>query len=963
MPQALPFVATLFVSAVELAWYWEVLIVAAAAWASSELTDSGDFDTSSLGDLNALKKTTRSTTAPLPVVYGEKLVGGNDVFIEATGTDNKDLWIVQTLAEGECEGIAQVDSVDQVFLDGKLPSEFGGNVSYWFHSGSSTQTYDTNINAAIPGWSDNLRNTCYIVWKLTFDRNYFNSFPKRTVLLKGKKLYDFRDTTTAYSTNTVLAMYDFFTNARYGVGKDSTLIDTAAWTTTANYFDTKGWEISLGLRGGTIQANMNIFTLLFRGQMVWYDAKFYLRYADLNNESSVLTIGDSHIVQNQDGTAKVSVAQPGKFGQNDALKVSFTDKDKDYAVDNVTVGDSLGVVGTLKLDGCADREYASNIGTYSLERQQLNRTITGLFRDDCVQLEPHDIVTFSSTALAISNQTMRVARADIQPDGLVGLSLMYESLDLYDDNYSTVTEGTYTCNLPDKYATVPPVYNGAMVEETYTHRKRSFTRLKISFDPPANYPWYSHVEVWWSDDDVTYKHMFDTTNDFNLDPVEEGAVHYVRLKTVSIYGQKTSDGNDLKISSTVQGLTASPVSLSDLQALVNDNSINLYSSTILGNDQLLVEFRLGATWSGAVFLGTNVEPDRSLNGPKPGDFTFWGNTYSNNGLYGTTPRSANASILDPPDGWTVQGSLTETCDYNAIGTHTNTEYIFYDSADYLKGQHSGSLVGTYESPIYDKTTSARYLCYVLADIVVVGTGTTWNDQFPLTLTGSELITDGAFALWTTDDLDHWTESNCDAAEDVSGETGSAAKLTLSADGGYIYQDITVTAGNWYKLDFFYKNTALDVATFGVYDNTNSGWITPDTVIQLNDNTTFTNHDYLFKAPVGCISVRVIFGAVSNGDIVWFDTASCKQIDTTNSTIWNDAGATSTWNEIFEPPHAPGVEISLMYGDTTPPTNEVKGMEILSAIVTARYYQVKIVITDPTSEIYAYVGAFTLKFCQ
>lgn len=960
MPQLLPLAGALLATTVE--WYWGALIVAAASWASSELMEE-DMPTA-IRDLNGIKRTTRSTTEPLPVVYGEKLVGGNDVFIEATGTDNKDLWIVQTLAEGECDSIAQVDSVDQVFLDGKLPSEFGGNVSYWFHNGSSSQTVDTNLNTAIPAWTDTLRHTCYIVWKLTFDPDYFNSFPKRTVLLKGKKLYDFRDLSTAYDTNAVLAMYDYFTNTRYGMGKDSSLIDTTDWTTTANYVDTKAWAISLGITGGNIQANMNRFAMLFRGQMVWYDGKFYLRYADLNDESSVLTINDEHIIQSESGEAQLSISQPGKFGQNDAIKVAFIDPEKDHAIDYVTVGDALGVVGNLKIDGCADREYASNIGTYTLERQKLNRTITGLFRDDCVQLEPHDVVDFNSTALSISDQTMRVARAEIQPDGLIGLTFSYEDLTLYDDDYNINAEGVYTCNLPDKYATIPAVINGSLTEETYNHRLRTFTRLKVTFDPPTGYPWYSHVEVWWSDDDVTYKHLFNTTNDFNIDPTQEGSVHYIRLKSVSLYGNKTSDGNDLKLSKTVLGLTDAPTSLTDLQALVNENAINLYSGSVLDSDQFLVEFRLGDTWSGAVFLGTNVEPDLSLNGVKPGDFTFWGNTRSNNGEYGVTPRSATASLVDPPDGWTVQGGLTETCDYNAIGTHDNTEYIFYDSDDYLKCSHTGAvLTGTYTSPEYDKTASGRYLVYVLADIVVVGGGTSWDAQFPLTLTGSELITDGAFSNWTVDDLDSWTESNCDASEDVSGETGSAAKVTLSADDGYIYQDITVVAGDWHKLDFYYKNTAADVATFGVYDNTNSGWITPDDVIQLSDNTSFTNHSYLFKAPSGCVSVRIIFGAVSNGDIVWFDTASCKKIDEANSTTWNDVGSTKTWNEIFEPSAAPSVSIKLLYGDTSPPTNEVSGLEILSAIVTARYYQVEITITDPTNEIYAYVQNFTLKFCQ
>jgi hypothetical protein len=82
------------------------------------------------------------------------------------------------------------------------------------------------------------------------------------------------------------------------------------------------------------------------------------------------------------------------------------------------------------------------------------------------------------------------------------------------------------------------------------------------------------------------------------------------------------------------------------------------------------------------------------------------------------------------------------------------------------------------------------------------------------------------------------------------------------------------------------------------------------------------------------------------------------------TTWNDANAsTRTWNQIFDIEAAPIVEIDLLYGDTSPPTNRIKKMEILSAIVTAQYYQVEITITDPTQNIRALVKNYSMKFCS
>ena len=156
------------------------------------------------------------------------------------------------------------------------------------------------------------------------------------------------------------------------------------------------------------------------------------------------------------------------------------------------------------------------------------------------------------------------------------------------------------------------------------------------------------------------------------------------------------------------------------------------------------------------------------------------------------------------------------------GLHDNTEHITYNATDYLRCRHQdGRLDGVYTSPIFDIGSADRYLVYVVgqdpaeADIVVVGTGTTWDSQVPV----------------------------------------------------------------------------------------------PNT--------------------------------------------------------WNDINAsTNTWTNIFSLDQGPSVTMRIYYGQTSPPTNYVDKMEILSAIVTnARYLQVQITITDPGLEIYAYVEKFYLRFCQ
>jgi hypothetical protein len=636
-------------------------------WWSSATADEPDPSNSP----SYIESNFASTEVMIPVIYGQVQVGGNDVYMKSPDLETKYLWIVQTLSEGECDSIYAEDGIDQLFLDDKIYTEYGFTglgelVFYRFHNGSVDQTYDVTLNSASEEWIDPLKHVCYIVWRLEYNENYFTSFPTRKVILKGKKVYDLRDDTTAYSNNPVLCLYDYITNPRYGMSLDSSKIDTTSWESAANYCDTKGWGFNASIRGNESAAKIiSKMLLTFRGTLVWYDDKFYLRYADTNYESSSMTLTDSHIVQDTNGKDMVSISQPGQVQTPDMLRIKYIEPDKQYAMDSIMIGDATGVVQDFNLTGITDHQHASDIGVYNLERLQLNRVISGTFRDDALKLEPHDIVTFNSSALSISNQTMRVINANIIETGLINLSLMYEEDSLYDDDYDSDIEDIYNCTLPDPKDEPPSVSNGTMVEETYNYRLRSFTRLNISFTAPANYPWVDHYQIFLSYDNSNWEALFNIAADsaaFSIDPVEEGNAYYVRIKTVSIWGVKQQDNNDYKLYKTVTGYGDPPQSLTSLTASVNQNTINLWADKVNDPDIEAYEFRTGTSWNAAIFLASLRLPNMSLSGVKPGGHTFIANTLGNNGLYGVTPQSDTVTLIDPPKGWTVQATITDDYD-------------------------------------------------------------------------------------------------------------------------------------------------------------------------------------------------------------------------------------------------------------------------------------------------------------
>ena len=154
----------------------------------------------------------------------------------------------------------------------------------------------------------------------------------------------------------------------------------------------------------------------------------------------------------------------------------------------------------------------------------------------------------------------------------------------------------------------------------------------------------------------------------------------------------------------------------------------------------------------------------------------------------------------------------------------------------------------------------------------------------------------------------------------------------------------------------------------------------------HDNTehiTYNAHDYLrckhlhgqlvgtYTSPIFDTEIAadrylayVVGQDTSEADIVVVGVGTTwdSQLPTPNT--WASVSAdTNTWTNIFSLDAGPSVSIRLYYGETSPPTNYVDKMEILSAILTnARYFQVKITITDPSLEIYAYVEKFYLRLC-
>jgi len=220
----------------------------------------------------------------IPVIYGTRRVGAQIVYLDTKANHSKDLYVVYALSVGEVEDILQYT----IELDGNPltdPKQFrnggyvgtdkitSGNYSlnsanqsagdrnhsgdneggfypdptkrYDYvlnlHHGATSQTADPMLRASIPEqWSTNhkLNGIAYIAAFYRYDKHgMFRGVPQLTVQVKGKKVYDPRSDTTAWSSNAALCFLDYIQNDEYGKGLATADINMTTFETAADKCD------------------------------------------------------------------------------------------------------------------------------------------------------------------------------------------------------------------------------------------------------------------------------------------------------------------------------------------------------------------------------------------------------------------------------------------------------------------------------------------------------------------------------------------------------------------------------------------------------------------------------------------------------------------------------------------------------------------------------------------------------
>lgn len=223
------------------------LLVGAALYAiQSSLTKS---NTTSGYELRNYK----SSNADYQIIYGQVRVGAVIGYENSTGNENLYLHRVLLFAGHEIDDYVTFyindeevtslstdgDVAEVTDKDGNTSTKYSGYIRINPHYGTDDQEADQDLVSDVEEWTDShrLRGLAYVYVRFKFNQDVFpNGAPTITATIKGKKVYDPRTDTIAWSSNPALCMLDY-TISDFGLNEQPSKVDMTSIQTAANICD------------------------------------------------------------------------------------------------------------------------------------------------------------------------------------------------------------------------------------------------------------------------------------------------------------------------------------------------------------------------------------------------------------------------------------------------------------------------------------------------------------------------------------------------------------------------------------------------------------------------------------------------------------------------------------------------------------------------------------------------------
>ena len=636
---------------------WVALGIFAVGWLfmrsrKPDTPDYGttDFDTTEKGIL--VNK--QSNNASIPVVYGERLIGGTRVFISTSGTDNIYLYVALVLCEGEINSIEEIRVDDKVVtFDGALSDNVQRNVassdSNFFKAdpnvqGSSAEStiiiephFGTDGQSAssllstLSDWGTNhkLSGICYLALRFKWNPDVFGGIPTVQAKIKGKKIVSYNSSlvaqTPAFSTNPAFCLLDYLTNERYGKGLAISNINLQSFYDASVICETQVTPYSSASDINIFDCNAVIDTskkVIDNVREIVKGMRGYLPFVQGKYRLNIETTGSASISLDEDDIiGGYALASPSKNSKYNRVIVSFVNPARNFQVDEIQfppIDDS----GLTSADRHSTMKSAD--GGFLLEGRFEFRTITSPYQAEemaeiilrrsrealglninvgfeAFDLHVGDLVNITLTSLGFSNKTFRVLSMTFNEDFTIGLSLIEYQASHYTWATKTVVASTPATNLPNPFTIQAPSAVTLTDEMIEYADGIVITRLNIQITASSD----AFVQYYQVEAKLSTESNFKIISNgqqlrHELLNVIDDATYDVRVKAINSFGVSSSYTS---ASRKIIGATETPNDVNDLSvSMVGSNQMELTWTPVEDLDISWYEIRFqnvtsGATWN------------------------------------------------------------------------------------------------------------------------------------------------------------------------------------------------------------------------------------------------------------------------------------------------------------------------------------------------------------------------------
>jgi hypothetical protein len=536
-------------------------ISAVTSWAISALTPRPRFGSLSS---SGILVNTRDPAAAHQFVYGESRKGGTVTFLEATGETNQTLHQIVVLAGHEVDQIGDIYLNDEVVtIDaGNVvrSGPFSGSVYIEKFKGDQVAPPASLIELSELTGDDALTSNfvgngiAYLYMRFEFDANVFaNGIPLVTAVVRGKRVFDPRTSTTVWSDNAALCIRDYLTSA-YGLSDSN--IDETAFSAAANICDetvatagagnVKRYTINGVVTADTAHGEvLNQMVTACAGTLFWGTGKWKLTVADYVAPTKTLTLDD--LRSGISLQTRTNLRDQFNTVQGTFINAAERWITQDYPpiVGSAFVAEDGNIEQPLDLalPFTTNAAIAQRLAKLTLFRGREQMTFSAEFGMNAFDVEVGEIIDLDMDRYGFDGKEFEVIGWQLKANQDAGdlrvmLTLRETSEAAFDWNAEESDIIGNNTNLPDPFGGLA-INNLTASGGGRTQGDGTFINSAIlNWDNVSN-AFLDHYEVEWKPlSDSVYSATVTEQSDIELSPVIDGVEYIFRVRAVTVAGVK-----------------------------------------------------------------------------------------------------------------------------------------------------------------------------------------------------------------------------------------------------------------------------------------------------------------------------------------------------------------------------------------------------------------------------------------